>query len=97
MSEFRRSINEFQVNLRLFSIECGGEERVSKDKSSLSNTDGATFKHHVVIKDASVMRETSEGGDILLSDISFSSGVYKNMLKLFILLSLVSLADLPIL
>lgn len=75
MSEFGRGINEFQVDLRLFSIEGGGEERVSKDKSSLSDTDGATFKHDVVIKDASVMRETSERGNVLLSDISFSSGI----------------------
>ena len=52
-----------------------GNERLSEKKESLFGTNAASFKDDEIVLDNTVVRESSQGGDVLLSDIDISSSV----------------------
>ena len=75
MSKFAGSINEFQIDfLKSSSIDLR-EQRFSQHKDSLLRSNAASFDHDEVILNDSVMREPSEGCDILLREIIVCGGI----------------------
>ena len=53
----------------------GSNEWLSEKDESLLGTNAASFKDDEVVLNDTVVRESSQGGDVLFSDISISGGV----------------------
>jgi len=75
MSHLGGGVDELDVNLLGSSIVGLGKERLSKSNSSLSGSHDSTSDHEEVVVDNSIMGESSERGDVLLSNIGLSGGV----------------------
>ena len=75
MTELGGGIDELEVDISLLAIKGRGKEGLSEDEGSLSDTDGAALDHDVVIEDITVVGESTDGSDVLKSDIGFSGGV----------------------
>ena len=75
MSELGRSIDELKVDGFEVFAGSGGEEGLSEEDESLLRTNTAALDDDEVISNNTVVRETAQGGDVLLSDISIGGGV----------------------
>lgn len=75
VSQFRWSINEFQVDLfHLYSLS-SRVESFSQNQSSLLGSYTTSFDNEEIVSDKSVVRESSERVDIFLGQIVFSGSV----------------------
>ena len=75
MSELGRSIDELEVDgLEKFSGS-GGKEGFSEEDESLLGANSSALDDDEVISDNTVVRETTQGSDVLLSDVGISGGV----------------------
>lgn len=75
VSVFGGGIDELKVDGSVGFVGSGSEDSLSEDKVSLPFSDAASLDHDVVVSDFSVVREASEGGDVLLGQIGFSGSV----------------------
>lgn len=75
VSHFTGSIDEFKVNLFQSSSTDLRNQTLSEYENLFLGSNDASFNHHEVLSDDSVMGETSYGGDVLLSEISVGGSV----------------------
>ena len=73
MSELAGSINELQVQWSRLVLR--RIDSLSESQNSLLNTDSATLQHQPILRDDTVVRETTNGGDRLLRVIEFGGGI----------------------
>lgn len=75
MSELGRSIDELEVDGLQELARSGGKEGFSEENESLLGTDAAALDDDEVISDNTVVRETTQRSDVLLSNISIGGGI----------------------
>ena len=75
MAQLGRSIDELKVDGFEELPRSGGEEGFSEQKESLLGTNTASLDDDEIILDNTVVRETTQRSDVLLSDISIGGGV----------------------
>ncbi len=75
MSELGRSIDELKVDGFEVFAGSGGKEGLSEEDESLLRTNTAALDDDEVISNNTVVRETAQGGDVFLSDVSVGGGV----------------------
>ena len=73
MTELGGGIDELEVEGS--GLALGGVQGLPQGQDPLLGTDGATLKHEPVLGDDTIVRETTEGGDGLLSEIVLSGGI----------------------
>lgn len=75
MAELGRSIDELKSDGLQEFAGSSGKERLSEENESLLGTNTAALDDNEVISDDTIVRETTQRSDVLLSDIGLSGGV----------------------
>jgi len=75
VSQFTGGIDELEVNLFKGGSANLGNQTLSQEDNSLLGSNTASLNQDEVFSDDTVVGETSQGGDVLLSQISSSGGV----------------------
>lgn len=73
VTELGRGIDELELNLLESGTLGVGDEGLADGDNTLSGTSNTTLDHQEIFVDETVVRETTHGGDSLLSDIVLSS------------------------
>jgi len=71
----RGGVNEFDINLLGHPCLGGSKDRFSNDNWSLSGSHNTSLDEKEIFVDFTVMRESTEWGDVLLNGISLAHGV----------------------
>jgi len=82
VTQLRRSIDEFDVDRLELNSGSSGMEGLSEDQRSLLGADAGSLDHDVIVLDDSVVRETTEGSDVLLGQVVLSGSVILNTVNL---------------
>jgi hypothetical protein len=72
------SINELNLNVLGHPSAGSGEDRLTHNDGALADAHDATLDEEVVLVDFTVVRETTERGDVLLNGIVGGGGVVEN-------------------
>jgi hypothetical protein len=75
VSHFTGSIDEFKVDLFQSSSTDLGNQTLSENENFFLGSNDATFDHEEIFSDDSVMGESSDGGDILFSEVGIGGGI----------------------
>ena len=75
MAELGRGIDELKVDWLQILPGGGSEEGFSEEDESLLGSNAAALDDDEVILHNTVVRETAQGGDVLLSDIGIGGGI----------------------
>lgn len=78
MSHLGRGIDELEVDSLSGGSEFSVVDLVSEDEWSLLDSDATSLDHNVVLLDFTVVRESSEWGDVLLGEIVLGGSVVGN-------------------
>jgi len=78
VTELGGSIDELDLELLGHPVHGGWEDRLTQNDRSLTSADNSTLDQEVVMFDNTVVRETTDWGDILLNSISSSCSVISN-------------------
>jgi len=81
MSHFGRSVDELDVDLLSLPRFGCREDRFSDDKRSLSGSNDTTLDEKEVLVDFTIMRESTEWGNVLLNGISLAHSVVGGILR----------------
>lgn len=75
MSQLRRGVDEFKVDGFQELPGSSSEQRFSEQNESFLGSNAAALDDDEVVSDNTIVGESSQGSDVLLSKISVSGGV----------------------
>ena len=75
MSNFGWGINEFKINLFFSSSTSLCQQGFSKNKRSFLRSNTTSFNHQKVVVNNTIVRETTHGGNLFISNISWSGSI----------------------
>jgi hypothetical protein len=75
VTELGGGVDELNFELLGHPVAGGGEDRLTQNDRSLADANDSTLDEEEVLVDNTVVRETTNGGDVLLNGIGSGSGV----------------------
>ena len=79
MTKLGRGIDKLQVNLLQLPASSLREQALAQGDDSLASANNAAFDHQEVLIHLAIMRECTHGGDVLLGQIKFGTGIVSRL------------------